>query len=145
MDNNINPPTLAEIEEALRLKNALKEPNVLPDLTTQTKNTSTAPEVPKIEDLVREFEAKANIEEAKKAPVVANTSDAPNMVRFVIKLSGGTLKEKYAEYVLLGFVITIMGVSIYLLFGSSRNITPQKSSDLLIKQIESMSKPATRQ
>lgn len=44
--------------------------------------------------------------------------DTPKMIQWVIKYSGGLVKdEKQASYVLLGFVVLAVVVSLFLIFG----------------------------
>ena len=45
----------------------------------------------------------------------------PKMVKAVIKYSGGTVKnQRQAEWILLGLVILMIGISLYLVFGNMR-------------------------
>jgi len=71
---------------------------------------------------LKEFEAKSEAEQKQKAPEAKKTSEVPKMVELVMKWTG--LKEqKQAEYVLLGFVIISLAISLYLFFGgNSSNI-----------------------
>ena len=58
----------------------------------------------------------------------------PKIIQWVIKYSGGLVKnEKQANYVLLGFVVLAIIVSLFLFFGG-RN----KSSQLSAEQLEQM-------
>jgi len=44
-------------------------------------------------------------------------TDASKMIQWVIKYSGGGLKdEKQASYTLIGFVVVMIGVSLFLIF-----------------------------
>ena len=73
-----------------------------------------------IDQALKEFEAKAkDVPQGGAAPVTSSGSDEmPRMVRLVIKLSGGAIKEqKQAEYVLLGIAAVAIAISIYLFFG----------------------------
>jgi len=46
--------------------------------------------------------------------------EMPRMVRWVIKYSGGIIKdEKQASFVLLGFIVVAIIVSLFLLFGGN--------------------------
>ncbi len=55
-----------------------------------------------------------------KGAKFSDETNIPRMVKLVMKLSGGTIKEKRtAEYVLLGFAIVIFSISMYLFFGGS--------------------------
>jgi len=61
-------------------------------------------------------------------------SDVPKMVQWVMKISGGSIKnEKQAQYVLLGFVVIAIIVSLVLIFsgGSQKpKIIPQFREDI---------------
>jgi len=71
-----------------------------------------------IQQALKEFELKSNVEEQQKSPETLKISEIPKMVQLVMKYSGGAIKEqKTAEYVLLGFVVLAIGVSLYLFFG----------------------------
>jgi len=65
-----------------------------------------------IEKALKEFEEKSSAEQAKKAPEVSKNSDAPKMVQLVMKWSG-VKEQRQAEYILLGFVVVAMIVSIF--------------------------------
>ncbi len=69
-----------------------------------------------IDQALKEFEAKSALEQAQKvAKKDPEVVDVPKMVRLVMKLSGGTIKEQRdAEYVLFAFFLVIVGVSLYL-------------------------------
>ena len=90
-----------------------------------------------IDKALKEFEAK-NPEQAQKVSEIPKNkvegiqfeipsygavkyyqeTDTPKMVKLVIKLSGGAIKEqKQAEYILLGFVVVAIGISLFLVFG----------------------------
>lgn len=87
-----------------------------------------------IDKALKEFEAKQSAEQMQKAPETLKTSDIPKMVQLVIKASGGTIQEqKQAEYVLLGFVIVAIAISLFLVFGGSSSynekiITPMPAA-----------------
>ena len=89
-----------------------------------------------IDKALKEFEAK-NPEQAQKVSEIPKNkvegiqfeipsygavkyyqeTDTPKMVKLVIKLSGGAIKEqKQAEYILLGFVVVTIIVSGFLVF-----------------------------
>lgn len=74
-----------------------------------------------IDQALKEFEAKSGAEEAQTPSLAsdrAKNSEFPMMVRIVMKLSGGAIKEqRTAEYVLLGFVVIALAISFYLFFG----------------------------
>ena len=49
------------------------------------------------------------------APQVSQNSELPRMVRLVMKFSGGAIKEqRQAEYVLLGFVVLVIAISVFI-------------------------------
>ena len=71
-----------------------------------------------IEKALKEFEVKSSTEEAQSNSEVAQTPDIPKMVGWVMKLSGGAIKEqRQAEYMLLGLVVLMFAVSFYFFFG----------------------------
>jgi hypothetical protein len=72
-----------------------------------------------LSEALKEFEVKSSIEQMQKAPLVSKDSEIPKMAQWVIKLSGGAIKEqKQAEYVLLGFVFVAIAISLFLIFGA---------------------------
>jgi len=80
-----------------------------------------------INQALKEFEVKSNIEQAKQSVATSQTSDVPKIVQLVMKCSGGAIKdERQAEYVLLGFVVVTIAISLFLFFGggtpSSKNV-----------------------
>lgn len=88
-----------------------------------------------LDKALKEFEEKSQIEEAKKTPVVLENSDVPKMTRLVMKWMG-TKEQKQAEYILLGFVIIAMAVSLYLFFGNKdRQEQPSPASIERMEQI----------
>jgi len=51
-------------------------------------------------------------------PRAVSQDKTPAMVKLVIKLSGGLIKdERQANWILLGFVVMALGLSFYLFFG----------------------------
>lgn len=66
---------------------------------------------------LNEFQEKAVQKPAVQVGVASPDSELPKMVRLVMKLSGGAIKEqKQAEYILLGFVVLAILVSLFLVF-----------------------------
>ena len=59
----------------------------------------------------------------------AEVSDVPKMVQLVMKWFGFK-EQKQAEYVLLGFVVVAIGVSLYLFFGGSIGNSATKNPGL---------------
>ncbi|MFZ3011485.1 MAG: hypothetical protein WA060_00585 [Minisyncoccia bacterium] len=69
---------------------------------------------------LKEFEKQSEPAPSYEAVKFYKESTTPKIVELVMKWSGGAIKEqKQAEYVLLGFVVMAMGISIYLVFGGS--------------------------
>jgi len=81
-----------------------------------------------INQALKEFEVKSNIEQIKQTVATSQTSDAPKIVQLVMKCSGGAIKdERRAEYVLLGFVVVAIIISLFLVLGGGKkNISPPK-------------------
>jgi hypothetical protein len=75
-----------------------------------------------INEALREFEEKAKKEEiAEELQVQRETApaDVPGVVKFVMKYSGGAITdERKAEYVVLGFVVVALALSLYLFFSA---------------------------
>ncbi|MBI2627691.1 hypothetical protein HYW72_02040 [Candidatus Nomurabacteria bacterium] len=70
-----------------------------------------------IDQALKEFESKSSVEQAPKAPEISTASNLPKMVQWVMKYSGGIIKEeRQANYVLFGIAILIFAVSFYLFF-----------------------------
>lgn len=118
-------------------------------------NTSDNTEIDKA---LKEFEAK-NTEQTQKAPEAVSTipqkdvegvkfevpsygavkyykeTDTPKMVKLVMKISGGAVKsERQAEYVLFGFVVVAVIISLFLFFGTGLGTsTDQTTIDKTIK------------
>ncbi len=78
------------------------------------------PDNSEINQALKEFETKSKAEAASyKAVKFYNETSTPKMVQLVMKLSGGAIKEqKQAEYVLLGFAILAIIISLFLFFGN---------------------------
>lgn len=70
-----------------------------------------------IDQALREFELKAQAEQVQQNPEVIKTpSDIPKVVALIMRWF--KIKEqKTAEYVLVGFCVVAIGVSLYLFFG----------------------------
>ncbi len=107
------------------------------------------PNSSEIDKALKEFEAKSGGSSVSvELPKVEQASqgydsDVPAMVRLVMKWSGGTVNEKQAQYVLLGIVALMLGVSFYLFFGGSSS-APQPSAAQL-QQMQQMMPPAPTQ
>jgi hypothetical protein len=69
-----------------------------------------------INQALKEFEMKSQVEQAPKSSETLKASDVSRMVRLVMKLSGGAIKEKkVAEYVLLVLVVLMVSISLFLI------------------------------
>jgi hypothetical protein len=101
-----------------------------------------------IDEALKEFEAKApealktspipqrEVEGVKfetdtyKAVKFYNETAVPKIVKAVIKYSGGTVKnQRQAEWILFGFVVVAIGISLYLVFGRGFNNSTPKIPD----------------
>ncbi len=77
-----------------------------------------------IEKALREFEQKSALQQMQKSPEALKNSDIPKMVGWVMKLSGGAIKEqKTAEYVLLALVVLMVIISLFLFFSGEKKST----------------------
>jgi hypothetical protein len=84
-----------------------------------------------IDKALKEFEMKSSIDQTQYTPKVPEASDMPKMVKLVIKLSGGAIKERrQAEYVLLGFVVLVVLTSVFLFLQGGPNTAPPTDIDV---------------
>ncbi|OGI64593.1 hypothetical protein A3H53_04380 [Candidatus Nomurabacteria bacterium RIFCSPLOWO2_02_FULL_40_10] len=75
-----------------------------------------------IDQALKEFEAKSSAEDMQNAPEIPKIPEVPKMVGWVMKLSGGAIKEqRQAEYVLFGVVVLMFAVSLFLFFSNNRS------------------------
>ena len=78
-----------------------------------------------IEKALKEFEEKSQTEQIQKNPEVLKNSETPRMIELVMKYSGGSVKnEKQAQYVLLGFVVAAIVISLFLFTSSKKSEVP---------------------
>jgi hypothetical protein len=71
-----------------------------------------------------------------KAVKLYEETSTPKMVKMVMKSSGGIIKnQKQAEWILFGFVVVAMGVSIYLFFGATGNPPQPKIPPVVIEEM----------
>jgi hypothetical protein len=125
----------------------------------------TIPNNAEIDKALKEFEAQSQAGKIQKAPEILQPSsvpqekvdgiqfevpsygtvkydketETPKMVKLVMKLSGGAIKEqKQAEWVLLAFVVVVIGFSVFLLLSGGRPAPQKPSQELLdrMNQIE---------
>ena len=74
-----------------------------------------------------------------KAVKYYNETEAPKMIKLVMKFSGGAIKEeRQAEWILFGFVVVAMAVSLYLFLGGgnfkiggNKIITPEEMNNIM--------------
>ena len=56
----------------------------------------------------------------------------PKIVQWVIKYSGGTVKdERQANYFLIGFVVVVIIISLFLIFGAVRSPSPPPADQII--------------
>ena len=113
MPEDMKIPNSSEIDQALREFEAQSQP--------LGQTTQKAPEAPRVSDTFKTETTGISFEtDSLKSINNANEIVVPRMVRIVMKLSGGAIKEqKQAEYILLGFAVVIFAVSLYLFFGDN--------------------------
>jgi len=89
-----------------------------------------------IDQALKEFEIKSSIEQVQQAPVNEKISEVPKIVQLTMKWFG-VREQRQAEYVLLGFVIVAIIVSLVLVFKGRPKTEPPP--DYLIEQAGSPS------
>lgn len=85
-----------------------------------------------IEQALKEFEAKEAVP-SYQAVKFYNETDTPKIVKLAMKLTGFK-EQKQAEYVLFGFVVVAIMISLFLFFGGGQ--TQQKLSPLQLEQMK---------
>ena len=105
MSGEINIPNNSEIDKALREFEAKSVEEKQQELDTLKAPTVTKKEVTGIS-----FET-----DNLKQSISSFKDDVPKMVQLVMKWSG-IKDQKQAEYVLLGFVVVAIGISLFLVF-----------------------------
>ncbi len=79
---------------------------------------------------------KVEFEEFRQ-PSQSFQESTPKITEWVMKHSGGMIKDdKQANYVLIGFVVVAIVISLFLFFGGKN--ASQKPSDLFLKQTQEM-------
>jgi hypothetical protein len=70
-------------------------------------------------DLSKSFDASGRkFQEETRSPQCFFRPGTPKIIQWVIKYSGGLIKnEKQAVYILLGFIVFVVIVSLFLIFG----------------------------
>lgn len=114
MNEKINIPNNnnLEIDKALKefeAKNTEQKQEELKALKTSAVSQKEAPDI--------KFETD-NWEKSASS----FQDNTPKMVKLVMKISGGAIKgQRQAEYVLLGFVVVAVVISLFLVFGGKGN------------------------
>jgi hypothetical protein len=126
-------PNNAEIDQALKefeAKSKQEQP-VQAIITPQSPQDS----IHKVEGV--SFDTDTQVE-SYKAIKFYNETVEPKMVKAVMKLSGGVVKDqRQAEWILFGFVVVAIGISLYLVFGG---VGSSKAKPLTSSQIEQIIK-----
>ena len=108
MPPDTKTPNNSEIDQALKEFEAKSAPSE----AQQTPNVSKIPPIPPKEVAGVSFET-----DSYKAIKFYKETDTPKMVKLVMKLSGGAIKEqRLAEYVLFGIVVLMFVASFYFFF-----------------------------
>jgi len=70
-----------------------------------------------INQALKEFDIKSSVEQTQQSASVfiSNSSETPKIVDWTMKVFG-LREERKAEYILLGLILTIIFVSLFLLF-----------------------------
>ena len=137
MTDQPNIPNNEEIEKALQ-EFGVKSNEVQPPASQEHPISAViTPQNP--QNSSREVEGVKFENESYRAIKFYKENVAPKMVSAVIKYSGGAVKgQRQAEWVLLGFAILMMGISIYLVFGGVNNNSMTKEQQAQIKKVELM-------
>ena len=90
-----------------------------------------------IAEALKEFESRPyNIQPENSPAPVPQAPEIPKLTALVIKYSGGSIKDRrQAEYILLGFVIVAIIISLFLFF-SGDSVPPLPPEDLYGEQIQ---------
>lgn len=129
-------------EVARKAQEAFREFEMKQQRLHQKEKIGPSPET-EIAESIKEFEVKSAIEEQNKKPIEDPNipKDATKMARFVIKFSGGLVREqRQAEYVLLGVAILVFLTSGYLFFIgiSGNNPKPVPVSPEMLEQMNQL-------
>ena len=101
-------PNNSEIDQALKEFEAKSSGA---EKMPKTSEASTASNFPNKEVEGVKFET-----DSYKAMKFYNETTAPKMVQLVMKWSGGAIKQRQAEYVLLGLAVAMFALSFYFFF-----------------------------
>ena len=123
MDENLNLAGNTEIDKALK--------------EFEAKNPGQTQKVPERISAVPKKEVEGIQFEIPSYGAVKfySETDTPKVVKLVMKWTGFK-EQKQAEYVLLGFVVMAIGISLFLVLGSTissrgQKLTPEQQSKLL--------------
>jgi hypothetical protein len=113
-----NIPNNTEIDQALKeFETKFNQEHPVQATITPQSSTTPSHEVEGIS-----FDTDKEVESYSAVKFYKETVE-PKMVKAVIKLSGGTVKnQRQAEWILLGFVVMAIGISLFLVF---KQIRPQ--------------------
>ena len=107
---------------------------MLPQPPTSNIPPPPTPNNSEIDNALKEFEKNESSPTYAAIKYYKDTAE-PKMVKGVIKLSGGAIKnQKQAEWLLFGFVVVAVGVSVWLFFFGGNNVkkvpplTPEQRS-----------------
>jgi hypothetical protein len=129
MDENLNLNENLEIDKALKEFETKSQAEQMPK-TSEALKTSEIPQNNEV--LGVKFETNSY-----KAVKYYNETETPKIIKLVMKYSGGAIKEeRQAEYVLLGFMILAIAISLYLFLGGGQ--TQQKFSATELEQMKQM-------
>jgi len=117
----------AEIDQALKEFEATNGTAKVEESSHHIQAIIT-PRVSKPRDINDTDSVKFEVPNYKIAGSNNQNDNTSKMARFVIKYSGGAIKDqRQAEWILFGFVLVAVGISIYLLFGTgsrANSVTP---------------------
>jgi len=130
MSDQPNISSNSEIDQALKAfekDNPNKEHPVVAGVITPQANQSTTKQVEGVS-----FDTEKDLESYKAISVYDETKTS-KMVQAVMKYSKGS--QRQAEWILLGFVIITIGISLYLVFRSREDTRPPVTP-LMIEQMK---------
>jgi len=107
------PPNNSEIDKALK-EFEIKSQAEQMQKTGEVPRASETPQQKEVEGVKFEIPSYGALKYYKE-------TEAPKMVKLVMKYSGGAIKEqRQAEWILFGFVIIAIGISLFLFFGGNK-------------------------
>ena len=114
-----NIPNNSEIDKALKEFEAKSnQEQATPENHIQAVITPQTPQTSSHETEGVSFDTDKEVESYRAVKFYKETAE-PKMVKAVIKISGGSVKnQRQAEWILLGVVVVVVGISLYLFFGT---------------------------